>query len=72
LRIPDYNEPEPDISLARGKANDYANRHAGPADLALVVEVAKSNVDEDRQMANIDGPAGIPVSSNKSAPGPNN
>jgi Uma2 family endonuclease len=61
VRIPDYNEPEPDVSLARGKAKDYANRHPGPADLALVVEVSKSSLSEDRQMAKIYGPAGIPV-----------
>jgi len=61
VRIPDYNEPEPDVSLARGKAKDYANRHPGPADLALVAEVAKSSLSEDRLMANIYGPAGIPV-----------
>ncbi len=59
VRIPDYNEPEPDVSLARGKAKDYANRHTGPADLALVVEVTKSSLSEDRQMAEIYGPAGI-------------
>jgi Uma2 family endonuclease len=61
VQIPEYNEPEPDVSLARGKAKDYANRHPGPADLALVVEVAKSSLSEDRQMASIYGPAGIPV-----------
>jgi Uma2 family endonuclease len=61
VRIPEYNEPEPDVSLARGKAKDYAHRHPGPADLALVVEVASSSLSEDRQMANIYGPAGIPV-----------
>jgi Uma2 family endonuclease len=61
VRIPDYNEPEPDVSLARGNAKEYANRHPGPADLALVVVVAKSSLSEDRQMANIYGPAGIPV-----------
>jgi putative restriction endonuclease len=59
VRIPDYNEPEPDVSLARGKARDYAKRHPGPADLALVVEVAKSSLSEDRRMANIYGPASI-------------
>jgi Uma2 family endonuclease len=61
VRIPDYNEPEPDVSLARGKATHFANRHPGPADLALVVEVSKSSLTEDRQMANIYGTAGIPI-----------
>jgi Putative restriction endonuclease len=61
VRIPEYHEPEPDVALARGDAKDYTNRHPGPADLALVVEVSKSSLTEDRQMANIYGPAGIPV-----------
>jgi hypothetical protein len=29
VRIPKYNEPEPDVALARGKAKDYTNRHPG-------------------------------------------
>jgi Uma2 family endonuclease len=61
VRIPDYNEPEPDIALARGASKDYANRHPGPADLAMVVEVAESSVSEDRKMARVYGPAGIPA-----------
>jgi Uma2 family endonuclease len=61
VRIPDYNEPEPDVSLARGKAKDYADRHPGPADLAMVAEVAYRSLSEDRQMADVYGPAGIPI-----------
>jgi Uma2 family endonuclease len=55
------SEPEPDVSVARGDIEDYADRHPGPADLAMVVEVAASSVSEDRQMADVYGPAGIPV-----------
>jgi Uma2 family endonuclease len=61
VRIPDFNEPEPDVALARGKAKDYAKRHPGPADLALVVEVAESSLAEDRKLVRVYGPAGIPV-----------
>jgi Uma2 family endonuclease len=61
VRIPNYNEPEPDVSVARGPRNGYAKRHAGPADLAMVVEVAESSVSEDRKLARVYGPAGIPV-----------
>jgi Uma2 family endonuclease len=61
VRIPDYNEPEPDVSLVRGKAKYYAKRHPGPADLALVDEVAESSIAEDRRLARVYGPAGIPV-----------
>jgi Uma2 family endonuclease len=60
VRLPD-SEPEPDLSMARGDIEDYAERHPEPADLAIVVEVAASNVSEDRQMADVYGPAGIPV-----------
>ena len=61
VRIPEHNEPEPDVSMARGPRNRYAKRHPGPADLALVVEVAESSVSEDRKLARVYGPAGIPV-----------
>jgi Uma2 family endonuclease len=60
VRLPD-SEPEPDVSMARGDIEDYADCHPGPADLAMVVEVAASTVSEDRQMADVYGPAGIPI-----------
>jgi Putative restriction endonuclease len=44
------SEPEPDFSLVRGKARDYVNRHPGPADIALVVEVADSSLARDRRV----------------------
>ncbi len=49
VRIPDYDEPEPDISIARGSRDDYLDRHPGPGDLALVVEVAESSLPRDRK-----------------------
>ena len=56
-----FSKPEPDVSIARGDIDDYADRDPGPADLAMVVEIAASSVSEDRQMAKVYGPAGIPV-----------
>ena len=35
VRIPDYNEPEPDLSVVRGESDDYTDHHPGPADIAL-------------------------------------
>ena len=35
------SEPEPDISLIRGSTGDYADRHPGPAGVALAVEVVR-------------------------------
>jgi Uma2 family endonuclease len=42
------SEPEPDASVARGTATDYATRHPGPGDLAAVIEVAESSLSYDR------------------------
>jgi Uma2 family endonuclease len=62
VRIPKRrSEPEPDVSLARGVIDDYEDRHPGPSDLALVVEVTRSSVAKDRALARIYGGGGIPV-----------
>jgi Uma2 family endonuclease len=42
------SEPEPDVVVVRGSDDDYADRHPGPADVALVVEVADSSLRRDR------------------------
>src|SRR5688572_21360418 len=38
------SEPEPDAVLARGDENSFGQRHPGPADIGLVVEVADSSL----------------------------
>jgi Uma2 family endonuclease len=48
LRIPDYDEPEPDIAVVRGSRGQYVTRHLGPEDVALVVEVADTSLAKDR------------------------
>jgi Uma2 family endonuclease len=55
------SEPEPDVFVVRGAIRDYLTRHPGPADLALVVEVAESSVREDRAALALYARAGIPV-----------
>ncbi|MHB1423329.1 MAG: Uma2 family endonuclease [Gemmataceae bacterium] len=42
------SEPEPDVMVVRGARRDYTNRHPGPDDLALVVEVSDATLAEDR------------------------
>ena len=42
------SEPEPDICIARGYRKDFAARHPGPSDSALVIEVADSSIAHDR------------------------
>jgi Uma2 family endonuclease len=41
-------EPEPDGAVVRGRIEDYASRHPGPAEVALLIEVADSSPDRDR------------------------
>ncbi|MFV9505876.1 MAG: Uma2 family endonuclease [Oscillochloridaceae bacterium umkhey_bin13] len=42
------SEPEPDVVIVRGARRDYRDRHPGPADVALVVEVADTTLQRDR------------------------
>src|SRR5262249_15648256 len=41
-------EPEPDITILRGDRRDYLERHPGPDDVSLVVEVSDSTLRRDR------------------------
>jgi Uma2 family endonuclease len=60
VRIPNYDEPEPDGALARGDDKAFAKRHPGPDDVALIVEVAESSLARDRgEKADIYGRAAI-------------
>jgi len=63
IRLPiQLSEPEPDRCVVRGTIRDYEGRTPGPADIALVVEIADSSLAEDRKLADeVYGPAGIPV-----------
>jgi Uma2 family endonuclease len=40
VRIPAFDEPEPDVAVARGNSRTYRKHHPGPKDIALVIEVA--------------------------------
>lgn len=48
VRIPDFDEPEPDVVIVRGTREDYRRRIPGPADVALLVEVAETSLERDR------------------------
>jgi Uma2 family endonuclease len=43
------SEPEPDVAAVRGPARRYTNSHPKPQDIGLVVEVAESSLQEDRE-----------------------
>jgi Uma2 family endonuclease len=61
VRLPPDSEPEPDVAVVRGTIRDYSDHHPGPADVALVAEIADSSLTDDRKMARIYGNAGIAV-----------
>jgi Uma2 family endonuclease len=42
------SEPEPDVSVVRGRARDYLTRHPLVSDVSLIVEVADSSLSQDR------------------------
>ncbi len=48
VRIPDYDEPEPDITVVRGTDEDYRHRIPSPVDVGLLVEVSLTTLDQDR------------------------
>jgi Uma2 family endonuclease len=45
-----HSEPQPDLVLARPRADDYANAHPGPGDILLIVEVAETSARYDREV----------------------
>ena len=55
------SEPEPDVSVIRGDTRDYSDRHPGPNDVGLIVEVADASLKRDRIVKKrIYATAGIP------------
>jgi Uma2 family endonuclease len=42
------SEPEPDVVLVRGEPRDYGDRHPGPSDVVLLVEIADDSLPRDR------------------------
>lgn len=56
------SEPEPDVAVIKGSPRQYASRHPGAEETALVVEVADSSLSRDRGLKKrIYARAGIPV-----------
>lgn len=49
IQIGTHSEPEPDIVVAAPSATDYEDHHPTPAEILLLVEVAETSVQIDRQ-----------------------
>lgn len=50
LHLSDGSEPGPDIAIVRGRNYDYIDRHPSAADCLLVIEVAQTSQDYDREV----------------------
>jgi len=56
------SEPEPNVTVVRGDRRDYSERHPGPGDVALVIEVSDTTLRRDRGLKKrLYARAGIPV-----------
>jgi Uma2 family endonuclease len=61
VRLDLYHEPEPDLALLRPRDDFNASRHPGPEDILLIVEIANSSIEYDRDVkARIYAESGIP------------
>lgn len=50
VRIDEYNNPEPDIALLKPREDFYAEGHPQPQDVLLLIEVADSSLEYDREI----------------------
>jgi Uma2 family endonuclease len=48
VHLDDYSEPQPDLVVARFRADLYAGNHPAPPDILLLIEVADSSEEFDR------------------------
>src|SRR5437588_4070736 len=48
--IDDYSQPEPDVALLKPRDDYYSEEHPAARDVLLVVEVADTSVEYDRQV----------------------
>jgi Uma2 family endonuclease len=49
IRLSDYSEPQPDIAVLKPRADYYETGKARPDDVLLLIEIAESSLDYDRQ-----------------------
>jgi hypothetical protein len=62
IRLDEASEPEPDLALLYPRDDAYASEHPGPEDVMLVVEVADTSLQFDRDVKRpLYAAAGVPV-----------
>ena len=69
VQLGDGSEPEPDVAILRYRADYYGTAHPTPADVFLIIEVADSSLEYDRDVkAHIYGRNDIPETWVKNLP----
>jgi Uma2 family endonuclease len=49
VHLDDHSEPQPDVMLLKRAKDFYRARHPGPKDVLLLIEVADTSADSDRE-----------------------
>jgi Uma2 family endonuclease len=50
IRLDEYSEPQPDITVLKRRDDFYRHAHPGPGDVLLVIEVSDTTLDYDRRV----------------------
>jgi Uma2 family endonuclease len=50
VHLDQYSEPQPDLSILRPRADFYTSGHPGPGDVLLLIEVAETSAEADREV----------------------
>lgn len=50
ITLANHSEPEPDFSIVQNRDDNYLSHHPMPDDILLVIEIADSSLDYDRQV----------------------
>jgi Uma2 family endonuclease len=50
IRLNDFSEPQPDLTLLKPRKDFYRNSHPTPEDVLVVIEVADTSVNYDRNV----------------------
>ncbi len=50
ISINDFSEPQPDVALLKPRVDFYSNSHPTPQDVLVIIEVADTSVEYDRNV----------------------
>ncbi len=50
IRLNDFSEPQPDVSLLKRRDDFYSSNHPTPTDVLLIIEVSDNTIEYDRNI----------------------